>query len=156
MDKKHWHASSGTMHPSVQRRWGLAFTHCRALLINDYVVHGSNADLAVLNEIRIEILNIDCPHRFAEGGHRGSGGLPGSTRRHGGCLNPAAQLEFLQLKYSAACLTESACKPWKTLRGSTNQTPHGVHAMSARQTYMEGRFWLTQCDTRPHLLCERL
>ena len=98
MDKKHWHASSGTMHPSVQRRWGLAFTHCRALLINDYVVHGSNADLAVLNEIRIEILNIDCPHRFAEGGHRGSGSLPGSTRRHGGCLNPAAQLEFLQLK----------------------------------------------------------
>ena len=48
----------------------------------------SNADLAVLNENRIEILNIDCPHRFAEGGHRGSRGLPGSTRRHGGCLNP--------------------------------------------------------------------
>ena len=39
MDKKHWHASSGTMHPSVERRWGLASTHCRALLINDYVLH---------------------------------------------------------------------------------------------------------------------
>ena len=103
MDKKHWHASSGTMHPSVQRRWGLAFTHCRALLINDYVVHGSNADLAVLNEIRIEILNIDCPYRFAEGGHRGSGSLPGSTRRHGGCLNPAA--------HSYACVTKASRPP---------------------------------------------